>query len=190
MGFKNKISSKDPSDDDFYENENEKYSNNPYNVLLAAKKISETKYLIGKQEVKISQFSDSIAITCTIDTYGSDIRNNIERYKEEIKEFFILIGYCFWLFIEHVGLIRGSITLGPLYHVGSCIFGPALVEAHYLESKKAKYPRIIISKYLRDKLIQIGLEKELYIKSEDDEIFFIDVFSKVYKTNLHHENKR
>lgn len=41
-------------------------------------------------------------------------------------------------------LMRGAITLGDLHHDDSVVFGPALNRAHYLESKIADYPRIIL----------------------------------------------
>lgn len=163
LGFKNKISNKDP--------------NEAYNILKAAEIISRLNPEINGQKVKISQFSDSIAITYAIDT---EINKNIAKYGKEIQEFFSLAGYCFWCFLQHGGMIRGSITFGSLHHQGNRIFGPALVEAHYLESKTAKYPRIIISKYLRDKLIDIEIEN--YIKCDDDGIYFVDVLCDKYKT--------
>jgi hypothetical protein len=40
---------------------------------------------------------------------------------------------------------RGAIVRGPLFHSDNVIFGPALVEAHRLESDVAKYPRVLVS---------------------------------------------
>ena len=45
--------------------------------------------------------------------------------------------------------IRGAITIGELIHTeNGIIMGPALIEAYELESKFAKYPRIILSEKL------------------------------------------
>lgn len=41
--------------------------------------------------------------------------------------------------------IRGGITIGDLYCGQGEVFGPALVEAYLIESKVAKYPRIIMT---------------------------------------------
>jgi hypothetical protein len=41
-------------------------------------------------------------------------------------------------------LIRGAVTIGPLFQSERVIFGPGLVRAYELESNAAVYPRIII----------------------------------------------
>ena len=42
-------------------------------------------------------------------------------------------------------LTRGAISVGKLYHRRNALFGRALVEAYKLESRVAKYPRILLS---------------------------------------------
>lgn len=45
--------------------------------------------------------------------------------------------------------IRGGLAIGKLYHNPSkIIVGPALIEAHFLESEIAEYPRIVVSNKL------------------------------------------
>jgi hypothetical protein len=43
-------------------------------------------------------------------------------------------------------LIRGAIAKGGLHHKQSIMFGPAFLEAYGIESKIAKYPRIVLSR--------------------------------------------
>jgi hypothetical protein len=42
-------------------------------------------------------------------------------------------------------LLRGGLTVGELFHDGDVVFGDALVEAHEIESKAAKNPRVVVS---------------------------------------------
>lgn len=48
-------------------------------------------------------------------------------------------------FLEHGFFVRGGIAIGEHYMDRDIVFGPALIEAHSLESEKAKYPRIVFS---------------------------------------------
>lgn len=41
-------------------------------------------------------------------------------------------------------LIRGAVTRGLLHHSGGIVFGDGLVRAYEMESRQAKYPRIIV----------------------------------------------
>ena len=52
-------------------------------------------------------------------------------------------------------LLRGGIAIGPLYHEDSIIYGPAMIEAYYLESKIAQYPRIVLTPHTLYRAMQI-----------------------------------
>lgn len=41
-------------------------------------------------------------------------------------------------------LIRGGVTIGLLFHNGGVVIGPAMIQAHEIESKLAIYPRILV----------------------------------------------
>lgn len=41
-------------------------------------------------------------------------------------------------------LVRGGMTTGQLFHDSNLLFGPALVRAHNIEAKIARYPRIVV----------------------------------------------
>src|SRR5580658_7398450 len=49
-----------------------------------------------------------------------------------------------WLLFDEQLLIRGGVTIGSLAKSYGQIFGPGLVRAYELESKEAKYPRILV----------------------------------------------
>src|ERR1700674_1520645 len=42
--------------------------------------------------------------------------------------------------------IRGGVSKGPLHHDDFMLFGEAVLEAYYLESDVAKYPRVVLSR--------------------------------------------
>ena len=41
-------------------------------------------------------------------------------------------------------IVRGAITLGKLIHTNKYLVGPAMIHAYELESKVAKYPRVLV----------------------------------------------
>lgn len=45
--------------------------------------------------------------------------------------------------------VRGAITIGPHYMDEYAVFGPALIEAYDIETKRAVYPRIVLSERAR-----------------------------------------
>lgn len=47
-------------------------------------------------------------------------------------------------------LIRGGVALGDVYYDNDMLFGSGVINAHLLESKVAKYPRIVIESELLD----------------------------------------
>jgi hypothetical protein len=47
--------------------------------------------------------------------------------------------------LEEGILTRGAVVQGRAYHRGRVLFGPAIIEAHELESKVAHYPRILVT---------------------------------------------
>lgn len=46
-------------------------------------------------------------------------------------------------------LCRGAVVRGDAYHRGHVLFGPAVIEAYDLESRVAKYPRILVTESVR-----------------------------------------
>lgn len=84
-------------------------------------------------------------------------------------------------------IIRGSVSIGAIFISEGRVFGPGLIEAYELESKYAKYPRIIIDpklihEYKTNKLLRAkwhSLEQELEIVKDllrqgDDGMWFVD----------------
>jgi hypothetical protein len=101
-----------------------------YRVLSAvhSKKVPERQQ---HADLKHQSISDAVALSAAPNAAGLDA---ICTAAEELSRMLLRSGYFH----------RGGITKGNLYHDHSMVFGPALVEAYRLESKVAKYPRILI----------------------------------------------
>lgn len=115
-----------------------------------------------QQEIQISYFSDSLAISLPYDESNLETR-------------LFLITRTLAYFITKVSsmnfFIRGGISIGKMYHNKNIFFGPAFLEANRLESEVAIYPRVIFSTDLVDVVKQIP-----YVKESEDGIFHIDWF--------------
>ena len=76
------------------------------------------------------------------------------RYKEAkfiIGEIRCLARIQRWMLVEAGLFVRGGIAVGNVF-VGKHVFGPGLVEAATLEEKEAKWPRVLLSKAVGERL--------------------------------------
>ena len=128
LGFKNLV---EDSSLDIYEFQKILDSLKKFRKL---KKEKEDKYYI--EDVKVTTFSDSLVISYPVEDGDKDVLYSVlldlTRLQQELLEYNVIV--------------RGGVTIGKLRHRidENEIFGPAMNEAYYLESKVAKYPRIII----------------------------------------------
>lgn len=139
--------------------------------------ISDPEHVMESSKV-VTQFSDSLVISFHI--------------SEESKVFYTLLEIqrmIMNLVFEGI-LCRGGIAFGKLVHNEKLIFGPAMVEAHKLESKVANYPRIILS----EQIINIGIDSRAmhhnkkqeseHIKSrlgkDPDGMYYLDYFIAIH----------
>lgn len=100
-----------------------------------------------------TQFSDSIVISSLAETTDS-----FEMLQQ------LLLGVV--ELVDSYGiLVRGGIACGALIHDKVMVVGPAMNEAYYLESKIAKYPRIIIAKELKEQ-IEVDLAESLLSRTQ------------------------
>jgi hypothetical protein len=58
-------------------------------------------------------------------------------------------------------LVRGAVTIGDLLHTRKYLVGPAMVRAHELESKVAKYPRVLLDPRL------VGIARKAHADQHD-----------------------
>ncbi|WP_142847071.1 hypothetical protein [Telmatospirillum sp. J64-1] len=136
------------------------------NMLLRLKNEHDFIYKIMKDNrddswIDMSFFSDSIVIS------GS---------KEKLWFVFREVGnlICFLL---KMGLpCRGAVSFGSFHHDKDFLMGPALVEAHKIESECAIYPRILLTqevvdlweRYVENELQNVRADKAAVIQKDAD----------------------
>lgn len=116
-----------------------------YNVLieLLNEKYATENFMDSAESdsKKATVFSDSIVISYSFN-YG---------------DFYTILADIMYFQIRMISLgviIRGGISLSELFHDGSIIFGPAMIEAYKLESEIAVFPRIVIMKNIIEKCVK------------------------------------
>jgi hypothetical protein len=147
------------------------HSNYAYLSPEAKKEMDELhesmKAAAGPKRVRITTFSDSIVFSCSADSDGlTDFRYFLTKLLVYISPFKLLI--------------RGGITCGSLVHTDELIFGPAMNNAYFLESKVAKYPRIVVSGKFESFIEELGkdtltdLVKQELIRTDNETISYVD----------------
>jgi len=124
----------------------------------------------------VSIFSDAIAVSF------------LAEHREQIPFTLLDIKILVMRLIYRGILCRGAVTFGKLIHNDRFLFGPALIEAHLLESRAAHYPRIILDRNVIDlasrsavESVHSGVKKDLLdtvLVRDSDGMYYIDYFSK------------
>jgi phosphatidylserine decarboxylase len=124
-------------------------------------KYLEIKERAEKLKPSVIPFSDSIIVYVPL----SDDDRVIQV--DGIFSSMLAIAGAFLVLMINGNIFRGGIEIGIACHIGpNEIYGPALAKAHELESKRAKYPRVVAGDELVDFLQKTSrnLEKEAQSK--------------------------
>lgn len=88
-----------------------------------------------------TSFSDSIVVSVKVD----------DNVNEMVSTLIVNLAYIGTVLLEKGILFRGGLTIGNIIHIDNgTVFGQGLIDAFMLETRSAKYPRIILS----DKLLK------------------------------------
>ena len=126
-------------------------------------------------DVRLTAFSDSVVISYPATGYPSGTTGpNIASLGTLFSDI------CFLqqsLLVQGI-LTRGGIAVGNLYHQDNVVFGSALIDAYQLESKKAKFPRVVLDpRILQSDLAEVEIG-DLYftrrVFTEEDRAIFVD----------------
>jgi hypothetical protein len=109
----------------------------------------------------ITQFSDSIVISRPYEASA-------------FKDFVIHVAEYQRLLLNEELLCRGGIAVNKHFSNGSFTFSAGLIDAYRIESKAARYPRVVISQQLLLLLFPEKIELPPFLIKEDDGLLFID----------------
>lgn len=142
------------------------------------KKLVERNGVRREIHVQSRFFSDSIAVF-------------MRTRPENISHLFFMIRFLQDRLWEKGICLRGAVTIGGMYwppsSEASITLGPGLIEAHELESKKAKYPRILVSAGLYNYVEANNIEAYPFaregklrtrIRQDNDRLYFLDLLNR------------
>lgn len=69
-------------------------------------------------------------------------------------------------------LVRGAVTIGELVHTKKYLVGPAMVKAYEMESKEAKFPRVLLD----PRLVEIAQKAHAEHHDPEDEAEYVKLF--------------
>jgi hypothetical protein len=126
---------------------------------------------VGNGGKDVRMFSDSIVISKTL---------NITNFIDMLESCSALQK----LFLAEGIMIRGGMSYGKHYSNENMLYSEALVNAYHLESKKARYPRILVDSNLFDvfwnhpdatDVMQNNMRN--FLVRDRDGLFFVNYFS-------------
>ena len=119
----------------------------------------------GDSSFAFTQFSDSVVLSALADTQDS-----FEMLLQ------LMLGIVDIAYSNCI-IVRGGIARGKLIHDNEMVVGPAMVDAYFLESQIAKYPRIVISEELKTEF-EVNLQE--YVDSQPN-LTEIPSFNRIFK---------
>ena len=144
------------------------------NALITCEQLYDNE-IISPLKPIVKIYSDNIVIAVPTDkngTYGA---------------FYSVVVFCGLIqreFLKHKYLIRGGIAVGDFFVDQTMIWGNAHLNAYYIESNVAIYPRIVIHPDTVVKLeLAVNQSRQKWIKQDTDGLFFIDYMNKLAFAN-------
>ncbi len=172
LGFKEKVRETEESPELLKELTDTLKINSPFTQSSGKKTTVE-----GKLDIRSFFFSDSFAFMMKVE-------------KKNLPHLFLIVRYLHDVLLKNGLCLRGAVVIGKMYWPKdgeNILVGPAMIEAHKLESEVAIYPRIVISQKLHeyidgDRNIKTWSEDgkiplSEFIKRDKDGVYFFDVLN-------------
>lgn len=132
--------------------------------------ISDFESLDRHADFQFTHFSDSFVLSLRSFDPNESMR------------FLIYLQDLINLFLAEKVLLRGGITVGKVIHTKKILLGPGMIRAYELESKFAKFPRVIIDTELIDfweeQLYDLNFENVFELSKDKDGFYFMDYIAK------------
>lgn len=129
---------------------------------------SAAKVFSDDPNCSLTQFSDSIVISKPYD------ETTFEWFAKRVANYQRLL-------LDEGLLCRGGIAVNKHFSNGTFTFSAGLIEAYHVESKIARYPRVVISPELIDLLFPEKRKIPKFLIQEDDGMMFIDYVGTTHK---------
>ncbi|HEX7508435.1 MAG TPA: hypothetical protein VF550_16790 [Polyangia bacterium] len=123
---------------------------------------------------EVNQFQKTISDGHTRDMLGTNFSDTFvlshpaDRFAEE--NVLRMVGQLCIGLLDRGHYTRGAIVRGLVHHTTNVIFGPAVVEAHKLESVVAKYPRVIVSPSAAELF-----DRKVGLRTDFDGLLYLDL---------------
>lgn len=123
--------------------------------------LSRTIKLRTGLDIKVSTFSDNIAVT-------QEVCDKTPLLVQQMANFQLAAAMRGFF-------LRGGITVGDVHHDDETVFGPGLNRAYELENEVARFARLVLD---ADEIDQLGNLGDLVVR--EDGIFFLNPFTVEY----------
>lgn len=130
---------------------------------------SAAKIFKDDPNCSITQFSDSIVVSKPYDAAS-------------FKWFATRVAFYQRLLLDEELLCRGGIAVDKHFSNGSFTFSAGLIEAYRVESKTARYPRVVISNEVMELVFPEKNNPPSFLIEEDDGLLFIDYIGLTLRT--------
>lgn len=122
---------------------------------------SAAQIFANDPSTQVSQFSDSIVISRPFSI------ESFEIFADHIAQYQLLL-------LQEGLVCRGGVAVNKHFSNGSFTFSAGLIEAYRLESRLARYPRVVVSNDVMDLIFPVRKAPPKYLIQEDDGLHFID----------------
>lgn len=122
----------------------------------------------GTADFRATTISDAIALSSSFSESGLEVLvDTITR---------LVLGA-----LEEGYFMRGGLCRGQLYHDNEMVFGEAFIKAFHIESKIARYPRIMVAKEVYDHGVASNLTSyfRTHLTQADDGPYFVHVLEEI-----------